>query len=189
MLAAAWLQRARTVLQTGGLIGYPTEGVYGLGCDPGDEAAVRRLCTLKQRPLSAGLILIAADARQLAGYIAPNERELARLLAAAGERAITWLIGAGPLTAPWITGGRDQVAVRITTHPMAAALCVAAGMPLVSTSANRRGRPPARSLLQLRRWFGAELDLILPGPTGAAAGPSEIRDAMTGRVLRPGAAG
>ncbi len=187
MFVAAWLQRARTVLLAGGVIGYPTEGVYGLGCDPQQEAAVRRLCALKQRPLRAGLILIASDPLQLGGYIAPDDRALARRLADRQERAITWIVRAGPLAGPWITGGRDRVAVRITAHPLAGALCAVAGMPLVSTSANRRGRPPARKALQLRHWFGAELDLVLPGPVGAAGGPSEIREADSGRIIRPGA--
>ena len=184
MQARASIRKAAGVVRAGGIIAYPTEGVFGFGCDPSDPAAVARICRLKQRPLSAGLILIAAHPAQLAGFTAPNDDELACLLA---EHAapITWIVSAGPLCPGWITGGRDTVAVRLTRHPLAAALCEAADLPLVSTSANRRGRPPARSALQVRRWFGARVDLVVPGSTGGLAGPTEIRDARSGRALRP----
>ena len=99
---------------------------------------------------------------------------------------MTWLVTAGPLTPEWITGGRPKVAIRVTRHPVAAGLCLASGLPLVSTSANRRGKPPARSALGARLRFGARLDLVVGGATGGAAGPTEIRDAASGRLVRAG---
>ena len=185
MWPAALFRLAGETIQSGGVVAYPTEGVFGLGCAPGDREAVARICELKQRPLSAGLILIAADIWQLAGFIDPDPAELQRLLAAT-DRPVTWIVTAGPLSPDWVTGGRDTVAVRITDHPIAAALCRAAAGPVVSTSANRRGRPPARRGLQVRRWFAQQLDLVVPGRVGRAAGPSEIRDARSGQVLRAG---
>ena len=100
---------------------------------------------------------------------------------------MTWVVTAGLLAGDWITGGRRRIAVRITSHPLAAALCRAAGMPLVSTSAKRRGRRPAGSALEARRWQGQELDLVVPGQPGLggrAGRPSVIRDALSGRLLR-----
>ncbi|MBL8201420.1 MAG: Sua5/YciO/YrdC/YwlC family protein [Chromatiales bacterium] len=179
------LRHAAAVLHAGGVIAYPTEGVFGLGCRPDDARAVQRLLELKQRPVSAGLILIAARFEQLADWIEPTGREI-RQLTATRSGPVTWLVTAGPLTPEWITGGRPTVAIRVTRHPVAAGLCLASGLPLVSTSANRRGKPPARSALGARLRFGRWLDLVVGGATGGAAGPTEIRDAASGQVIRAG---
>lgn len=179
------LRHAAAVLHAGGVIAYPTEGVYGLGCRPDEGRAVQFLLELKQRPVSAGLILIAASLEQFEGWIAPTPQE-ARQLSAATSRPVTWLVTAGPLTPDWITGGRPTVAVRVTRHPVAAGLCLASGLPLVSTSANRRGKPPARSALAARLRFGPRLDLVVGGATGGTSGPTEIRYAGSGRVVRAG---
>lgn len=179
------LRQAAAVLHAGGVIAYPTEGVYGLGCRPDEGLAVQFLLDLKQRPVSAGLILVAASLDQLEGWIAPTPQE-ARRLSAAATRPVTWLVTAGPLAPDWITGGQPTVAVRVTRHPVAAGLCLATGLPLVSTSANRRGKPPARSALGARLRFGRRLDLIVGGATGGTPGPTEIRDAGSGRVIRQG---
>ena len=183
------LRQAAAVIHAGGVLAYPTEGVYGLGCRPDDARAVHRLLELKQRPVSAGLILIAADWEQLEGWIEPTPAELRRLRSAentAGSQPITWVVQAGVRAPAWITGGRPLVAVRVTGHPVAAGLCLASGLPLVSTSANRRGKPPARSALGARLRFGTQLDLVVGGATGGCRGPSEIRSAGTGVVLRRG---
>lgn len=179
------LRRASAVLHAGGVIAYPTEGVYGLGCRPDDWRTVQRLLKLKDRPVSAGLILIAASLEQLDGWIAPTPHE-ARALSRGDHDAVTWIVTAGPMTPDWITGGRPTVAVRVTRHPVAAGLCLASGLPLVSTSANRRGKPAGRSALAVRCRFGQGLDLVVGGATGRAAGPTEIRHAASGQVVRPG---
>jgi L-threonylcarbamoyladenylate synthase len=178
-------RHAAAVLHAGGVIAYPTEGVYGLGCRPDDGRAVAHLLDLKQRPVSAGLILIAASLEQLTDWIAPTAREIGQL-SAPQRGPVTWVVTAGPRTADWITGGRPTVAVRVTRHPVAAGLCLASGLPLVSTSANRRGKPPARSALGARLRFGRRLDLVVGGATGGAAGPTEIREAASGRQVRAG---
>ena len=179
------LRHAAAVLHAGGVIAYPTEGVYGLGCRPDDGHAVLRLLQLKQRPVAAGLILIAASFEQLTDWIEPTSREI-RQFSTPQSGPVTWLVTAGPLTPGWITGGRPTVAIRVTRHPVAAGLCLASGLPLVSTSANRRGKPPARSALGARLRFGQWLDLVVGGATGGAVGPTEIRDAASGRVVRAG---
>jgi L-threonylcarbamoyladenylate synthase len=177
------IRRAAQVIRAGGIIAYPTEAVYGLGCDPRDHDAVRKILSLKQRPERAGLILIAADIGQLDGWIT-SQPDFDRAMEP--DAVVTWVVNAGPATPEWISGGRDTVAVRITRHPIAAALCLAADMPIVSTSANRRGRPPASSALQVHCGFGSTIDYVLPGPTGKRLQPSEIRDARTGAILRAG---
>ena len=178
------LRAAARVVKSGGLIAYPTEAVYGLGCDPRNEKAVRRLLALKRRSPRKGLILIAADFAQLAPFLQPlTPADLARL-AATWPGPHTWLIPAQPATPRWLRGQYDTLAVRVTAHPLAAALCRACGHPLVSTSANFSGRPPARSALAVRRQLGAAIDCLLPGPTGGATQPTEIRDLRTGRRVR-----
>jgi len=183
MWRPARLRQAADLVRAGGLIAYPTEAVYGLGCDPFDRLAVERLCRLKQRPLKAGLILLAADLAQLPGWIDPGDTEWQRL-AEVTAVPTTWVVKAGPLAGDWITGGRPTVAVRISQHALASELCEAVGGPLVSTSANRRGHRPARDCRSVRQWFGADIDLILPGPTGGGSRPSAIRVAATGEQLR-----
>lgn len=184
MRANLKLRYAAELIRNGGVVAYPTEGVFGLGCDPDCQAAVTQILDLKQRSQQTGFILIAENLAQLYDWITPTAEERERLLNAHG--VITWIVTANPLTPRWITGGRKTIAVRITQHPVAAALCHLAGTPLVSTSANRHGHPPARSVLSVRCKFGRLIDYIVPGTTGGRAGPSEIRDARTGTVIRPG---
>ena len=183
MEASPILRHADRILRGGGVIAYPTEAVFGLGCDPGCDAAVERILGIKGRPAESGFILIAASASQLQGWIAPTAAELRRLAAPAAQ-PVTWIITTGPLATRVLTGGRATIAVRVTTHPIAAGLCRAAAMPLVSTSANVHGRPPARSALAVRRRLGPWIDLVVPGATGGYRRPTEIRDARTGAVLR-----
>ena len=183
MMSRVRLQQAAALINTGGVIAYPTEAVYGLGCNPDSSDAVASILALKQRPVSAGLIIISDTVERLAPWIDPTPDELANLMAT-HSHPVTWVVSARAEAPEWLTGGRARIAVRITMHPSAAALCAIADTPLVSTSANRRGRRPARTALQARRWFGTDIDLVLPGATGAAERPSEIRDALSGAVLR-----
>jgi L-threonylcarbamoyladenylate synthase len=178
------LEQAAITLQAGGVVAYPTEAVYGLGCDPANGDAIQRICRIKQRPRRAGLILVAAELDQLSGWIDPQPGELEQLTQDTPVPT-TWIVTAGRLADDLVTGGRRRIAVRLTEHPLTAELCVLVGSPLISTSANRRGRPPARHALQVRRWFGREIDQVLAGATGAAAQPSQIRDALSGQILRP----
>ncbi len=178
------LRLAARVLHGGGLIGYPTEAVYGLGCDPLDGDAVLRLLELKRRSPAKGLILIAAARDQLAPYLLPIPGAIEARLANSWPGPVTWLLPARPEVPFWLRGRHATLAVRLTAHPVAAALCRAFGGALVSTSANLAGRPPARSALAVRRRFGGQLDYLLPGALGGEAGPTQIRDARSGRIVR-----
>jgi len=171
-------------LRAGGVVAYPTEAVYGLGCDAGNERAVRRLLDLKQRPAHKGLILIAADLARLRPYLGALPEALLAPVLQTWPGAVTWLLPASDATPDWLTGGRDNIAVRVPAHPAARALCLAWGAALVSTSANPSGRPPARSALQVRRYFGNRLDDILCAPLGGETRPTPIRDARSGVLLR-----
>lgn len=170
-------------LKRGGLIAYPTEYCYGLGCDPRNRNAVLRLLKLKSRTQRKGLILIAGKYAQLAPYLkslSPDEQEK---LQRDGAQAITYLMPAKPSVPRWLRGAHDTLAVRITAHPEAAALCNALDMALVSTSANRSGAKPARTYAQCRRLFGESV-WVLPGKVGARKKPSTIRAWMSGNIIR-----
>lgn len=176
------LKRAARILRSGGVIAYPTEGVYGLGCLPDDFAAVSRVLAIKNRDPALGLVLIVSDLEQLDGWIELPVKE--STLKSSGDKPVTWIVPATDEVPYWIRGEHSGLAVRMTAHPVAAALCDAADSALVSTSANVHGRPPARNPFVLRRRFGALVDYIVPGECGPASGPSEIRDLVSGKVLR-----
>ena len=178
------LRQAAQIIHDDGVIAYPTESVFGFGCDPDSYAAVLRILTLKERSIADGLILIAADRNQLDGWIDPSADEESALTGT--DSFVTWVVTAAARCPDWITGGRPTCAVRLTRHPVAAALCRETGLPLVSTSANRHGQKAATSAMAVRRQFGQRVDFIMPGTTGGTALPSEIRVARTGAILRPG---
>ncbi len=181
----ARVARGAAILRGGGVIAYPSESVYGLGCLPSDEQAVERILALKGRERSLGVILIASEWAQFNGWAEelsalPKSRELLE------GRGVTWIVGAAPGAPDWITGARETIAVRRSLHPLASALCRATDSPLVSTSCNPHGLPPARTAKAAREYFGNRVDWILEGQCGPLNRPTEIRDAVTGAILRPG---
>jgi L-threonylcarbamoyladenylate synthase len=179
------LRLAARLLRAGGVVAYPTEGVYGLGCDPLDGVAVETVLRFKGRSRRKGLILIAADFEQVAPFLAPlRDPKLRKRLALDWPGPVTWVLPAGWAVPSWLTGGRDTLAVRVTAHAGAAALCRTFGRALVSTSANRSGGVPARSALRVRRLFGDAVDMILHGPLGGLMGPTPIREGTSGELLR-----
>ena len=182
----ASLADAVSALRAGGVVAYPTEAVWGLGCDPRDRTAFERLFALKQRPPTQGVLLIGASFDQFAPYL-----DLAATPAAAIERAQatwpgphTWIFPRAAGVPDWIAGGHAGIALRVTAHPPAAALCRAFGGALVSTSANRHGQAPARTARDVRSAFGSQLAYILDAPIGGLERPTPIRDACSGEVIR-----
>ncbi|MCP5147469.1 MAG: Sua5/YciO/YrdC/YwlC family protein [Pseudomonadales bacterium] len=185
MLSSLDLQLGRDALAAGGVVACPTEAVWGLSCDPWDERAVMRLLELKRRPVSKGLILVAATESQLQFLLQHLSPEQRGQLSAGWPGPVTWLIPHRGRIPPWISGDHDTVAVRVSGHPVVNALCAAWGGPLVSSSANRAGAQAPRAAFQVRRYFGERLDYILAGAVGGSARPSVIRDLASGRILRP----
>lgn len=179
------IKRAAAILHQGGIVAYPTEGVWGLGCDPHNSEAVTRLLALKQRSWQKGLILIAATYEQLTPFIVTPPAVLKRVRAT-WPGPVTWLLPAQNSTPQCLRGTHHTLAVRVTAHPVAAALCRRFGGAVVSTSANLAGRPAARSRLQVQRRFGDAVDYIVPGVAGDLMRPTEIRDGSSGAVLRAG---
>ncbi|WP_230657065.1 L-threonylcarbamoyladenylate synthase [Psychrobacter sp. I-STPA10] len=205
--AAVWLQQ-------GGLLAYPTESVWGIGCDPFNQAAVQTLLTLKSRPIEKGLIVITDKICRIKPLISVLTTKQQQQLASTWQpiphtsgsslsiyqrqQAHTWLLPIPDdlsISIPtWITGNHSSVAVRVITHPLIQQLCeqmVSATNPygiIVSTSCNPTGKPPASSLQQAISYF-ADTDLAnhiryLQGDTLGYTLPSQIGDINTGKMIR-----
>lgn len=181
------IKQAASALRRGGVIGYPTEAVWGLGCDPYQRDAVERLLALKQRPVNKGLILVAASMDQLGPLLQRLTPAQQAQLESTWPGPTTWLIPDPDGRVPrWIKGDHGSVAVRVSSHLQTAALCRSFGGLLVSTSANLAGADAARSAEQVRQSFGRRLDYVLPGALSGRAQPSTIRDLCSGATLRRG---
>lgn len=181
---SATLAAALACLKRGQLVAYPTEAVYGFGCDPFSSDAVGRLLQLKRRAVEKGLILVAASWPQLEPFVQPiPPRALAQVLGT-WPGPYTWVFPASAIVPRWISGEHPTVAVRVSAHPIVQALCQAYGGPIVSTSANRQGELPLRDSRTVQMIFGKHIDLIVPGKVSGQANPTTIRDAISGVVLR-----
>lgn len=176
-------RRIAAHLGRGGLIAYPTESCYGLGCDPDNRSAVLRLLKLKQRPQHKGLIVIASNYLQIARYLQPLSPEQQQKLGNAGAQAITYLMPCFHYTPRWLRGTHDTLAVRLTSHIPASQLCRGVNSALVSTSANRSGQRPAKTYAQCQRLFGHKV-WVLPGRVGKRKKPSAIRSWADGKTIR-----
>lgn len=185
MINSWQIRRAVDYIKQEGVIAYPTEAVWGLGCDPYAETAVIRLLELKKRPMHKGLILVAAEVEQVQHLLASLTAEQRGWVMESWPGPNTWLIPDPQGLIPhWIKGDHSSVAVRVTEHPQVKALCNRFGGLLVSTSANPAGSEPALTKLKVSAYFGDRLDFILAGETGGRSSPSVIRDALTRETVR-----
>lgn len=177
---------AADLLHDGGVLAYPTEAVFGLGCDPHDRAAFERLFVLKQRPATQGVLLIAADFAQVERYIelAAVPGEILQQVRASWPGPHTWIFPRSAAVPAWVAGEHAGIALRVTAHAPAATLCRAFGGALVSTSANPHGQPPAREAQTVADYFGDTLDGLLDAPLGGQTRPTVIRDALSGAIIR-----
>lgn len=182
---SSWqVKRIAQIVRQGGVVAYPTEAVWGLGCDPWNGDAVERLLALKDRPLHKGLILVADNIRQFDFLLEDLPERWVDRLASTWPGPNTWLVPHQDRLPAWITGQHNSVALRVSDHPLVRDLCALTG-PLVSTSANPAGRPSARSRLRVEQYFHDQLDGVLGGALGGRRNPSLIRDLQTGDVVRP----
>lgn len=170
-------------MKQGGVIAYATESCFGLGCDPRNARAVRRILRLKRRPQSKGLILIAGKINQIKQYIAPLDAAQNEALMREWPGPTTFLLPTRLDTPRCLRGGHDKIAVRVTAHADAAALCNVLGMALVSTSANRSGKRPIKTYASCARAFGSSV-MVLRGRIGKRKRPSTIKDLASGKIVR-----
>ncbi|WP_435372738.1 L-threonylcarbamoyladenylate synthase [Pseudoteredinibacter isoporae] len=178
------IRRLAFVMQGGGVIAYPTEAVWGLGCDPFEQPAVEKILWLKGRAQAKGLILVAADINQFEPFLAGLSQEQLQLLEDSWPGPHTWLVPVNGYCPEWISGRFDSVALRVSAHPVVSGLCQAFGGPIVSTSANPQGLPPALNAMQAERYFRGSLDGLAPGVVNTQAKPSTIRDLRSGDIIR-----
>ncbi len=178
------VEQAARCLRDGKIIAYPCEAVFGLGCDPGNDAAVRQLLALKGRPATAGLILIADCFDRFEPYIRPVSEEFRQRAFSSWPGPVSWLFPRADGVSDWLAGNHDTIALRLTAHPVCRALCSAFEGAIVSTSANPTGTEPARSVGRLEEYFDSFLCGIVEGALGGDEKPSEIRDLASGAVIR-----
>lgn len=176
------IRAAAKAIKNQGVIAYPTESVFGLGCLPLSESAVTKLLQLKRRPAEKGLILIASKLEQLEHFTVLSDQDREQINTQ--NTPITWLVNKSSLTPEWISGKHKKVAVRVSTHPVVKALCDEVGGAIVSTSANTSTAKAASSALQVRRYFPVELDYYLMGETGDVVDATPIIDIETMQVIR-----
>ena len=177
------IRQAVAALHNGKVIAYPTEAVYGLGCDPWNELAVQKILTIKRRPWQKGLILVAAEFNQLQAFIQPVSSTILAQLETTWPGPTTWLLPVSSDVPAYLRGEHDTIAVRVTAHQQTAELCRAFGGAIVSTSANLAGKRPARTSHQVR-WHLRDVDYILPGQCSGSSQPTTIRNAQTGEIIR-----
>ncbi|MDB1122559.1 L-threonylcarbamoyladenylate synthase [Vibrio algarum] len=175
-------------LKGGEVIAYPTEGVFGVGCDPDNDEAIRKLLAVKNRSVQKGLILVAASYEQILPYIDTSSLSAERLIQIKGSwpGPITWVMPVSQHTSNLVTGEFNSVAVRVTDHPLVQKVCLAFGKPITSTSANLSGLPPCMTTEEVEGQLGNTGVIILEGNTGGRNKPSEIRDAQSSQILRQG---
>lgn len=181
-MSSTILEDAIQCVQAGGVLAYPTEAVWGLGCDPKNETAIQRILELKQRPWQKGLVVVAASFEQLQPWLQPLTKQQQALVLSTWPGPISWVLPCQAKVSKWLKGEHDTLAVRVSAHPLVKALCQQTG-PLVSTSANPAGLEPARTQQEVQQYFMDSLDCILPGELGGRAQPSEIRT-LDGQRLR-----
>lgn len=177
------LKEASLTIAGGGIVAYPTEGVFGLGCNPANEGVVEKLIRLKARESDKGLILIAAERAQLNPYTSKISQHIEDRLHHSWPGPVTWILPAAVDTSALLTGGRPTIATRVTAFETAAALCRSCGHALISTSANRSGENPCITAAEVAAEF-TELDYVLDYPVGTLSGPTPIFDGVTGKQLR-----
>ncbi len=178
------IDEAVTALQNGDVIAYPTEAVFGLGCDPFNKSAVEKLLSLKKRAVSKGLILITHDWYQVASLTSPIDDTAMNRAQNTWPGPYTWVFPASDSVPRWIRGDQHGIALRVTRHPLASTLCEAFGGPIVSTSANVEGTSPAKTIIDVLSNFPSGIGVILEGPLGDSENPTTIRDVLTGEILR-----
>jgi L-threonylcarbamoyladenylate synthase len=176
------IHKASKIINNGGIIAYPTEGVYGLGCLPEDSNAVFRILNIKHRDQKKGLIIIASDIEQLEKWTTLSDNELDTILRE--QKIITWIVKKNKNVPYWVSGEHETIAIRLTKHPIAAALCATSKSALISTSANITGEEPPKNQVMLRSLFGDVVDYIVPGDCDSEIGASTIKILTTGEIIR-----
>lgn len=180
----AGLKAAADALRRGEIVAYPTETVYGLGVDPFNEAALRRLYTAKGRDPSNPVLLIIGALEQLDDVVAAVSSKARAYADAFWPGPLSILFPASERLPSLVQSAGNRVCVRWTSNPIAAKLCMAFGGAIVSTSANASGDAPARTPQHVPP---EAIAVCLDGGALPPSPPSTIVNPETGAILREGA--
>ncbi|CAG0911640.1 unnamed protein product, partial [Cyprideis torosa] len=178
------LKSTADLLRRGGVIAYPSESVFGIGCLPDQPKAVKRLLSIKRRSAEKGLILLGGSLAQLAPWIFPLDAEQTATISQPRDRATTWVVPARETTPAYLTGNRNTIAIRLTQHPLIQTLCETCNSAIISTSANLTGAAPAQRAQDIDVRLMNKIDLIIDQPCLGEPFPSQIIDLNTGTILR-----
>lgn len=171
-----------TLLKTGGIIAYPTESMYGLGCDPYNEQAVHTILRLKKRSIDMGLILVVGSFEQAIEWIAHPEDLNLSIVQKHWPGPVSFLFEKSLQCPYWISGKHSTIALRFSKHPVIQALTSCYGKAIVSTSANIHKTPEARDCATVNSYFPDII--IVEGSIGITKTASSIYNAKTGEKLR-----
>ena len=176
-----YFKRLSQIIHAGGVIAYPTESVYGFGCDPLNKTAVKRILKIKQRSVNKGLIIVAADIKQIKPWVQNIPATIWQKVV--NSYATNWVLPKSDLVPYWVSGDHQTVVVRISQHQIVQDICKYLGQPIISTSANVASRIELTSCIKVRKQFGKHLDFIVAGKVGGLA-PCRIIDPLNNLVLR-----
>lgn len=172
------------IMRQGGVIAYPTEAVWGLGCDPFNESAVKKILALKSRAMEKGLILVAGKASHLLDWTQTLSSESAIRLTSHTTTPTSWVVPDTHIAPEWVRGQHASVAIRLSQHAPVQALCNAFDGVIVSTSANPAGLDPAISKEEVNTYFGDGIDAIYDAPLGESLQPSQVKDLISDTLFR-----
>lgn len=173
------------ILHSKNVIAYPTESMFGLGCDPTSKEAVLKLLCLKKRNIEKGFILVASNFNQIKRYINENSlsKKQKKKIFSFWPGPFTFLLPASSETPVWLTGKFNTIAVRISAHISIIKLCDTFGQALISTSANIENMNPSTTCEEVFKYFGRDFPL-LHGEIGNEKNPSKIINITNGKLIR-----
>ena len=170
-------------LDTGKIIAYPTESIYGIGCDPYNYDAVQKIYKIKNRPNDKPMILIASDMKQIENLIDYNAINQSVIESWPGHT--TWLLPASSACPEWLyEKDSRKVAIRVSAHTTVASICNNFKKPIISTSANKSMDDPIMEIEKIKDVFNKDIDFIVEGCLGNEPNPSVIMDLETGKMIR-----
>ena len=172
------------LITLGAVVAYPTEACFGIGCDPTNRSALKRIARIKNRPVGKGLIVIAHNVESLLPYLSIQNESILDQPLATWPGPYTWIFPVSSWASNLLCSADKTIAVRVTAHSVAAHLSRLAGGAIISTSANRHGLTPIRQYVHVERCLGKQLDFVVRGTLGHQKKPTQIRDAMTGHLVR-----
>lgn len=176
------IRLAAQIVRNGGVIAYPTDTVYGLGCDPYNIDAVEKINAIKQRPANKHFILLASSIEQIRPLIQLKKAQ--EKLITDTDSPTSWVVDAAPYAPGWLVDDNNSLTVRISSHENIVHLCRILAHPLISTSANISGKKPADNAIKLHQYFHNKVDKILISNTKQPGKPSKIIRLCDNHIIR-----